>query len=54
MSKEFKYQLCVKCGERTGRCSEDALYVEITTQQGVDVIEPLCEECYDKAINKTS
>jgi len=31
-------QMCSKCDEPTGRCEEDALYV--------DGVGPLCEECY--------
>lgn len=31
-------QLCCECDEATGRCEEDAIYV--------DDIGPLCEACY--------
>ena len=32
-------QLCCECGEPTGRCEEDALYL--------DNLGPLCEACWD-------
>jgi hypothetical protein len=32
------FQLCEKCGDPTGRCEEDSLYIE---DEG-----PLCEACY--------
>ena len=39
-------QLCVECDEPTGRCEEDAIYVQI--QYDEDETGPLCEECYYK------
>lgn len=39
-------QMCVNCDSATGRCEEDALYLDENGEQG-----PLCEECYD--ISKT-
>ena len=33
-------QLCSMCDEPTGRCEEDALWLEDE--------EPICEECYNK------
>ena len=32
-------QLCCECDEPTGRCDEDALYLD-------DGTGPLCEDCY--------
>ena len=37
-------QCCVKCGEATGRCEDDSLYVYNDDGE----IGPLCEDCYDK------
>ena len=34
-------QLCAFCDQPTGRCEEDAIYLE-------DGQGPLCEECYHK------
>jgi len=35
-------QLCVLCGDPTGRCEEDMLYHE----DGGQEVGPLCEDCY--------
>lgn len=32
-------QLCEECGEPTGRCEDDSIYLE-------DGTGPLCQECY--------
>lgn len=34
-------QLCSECGEPTGRCEEDSIYLDDDGEIG-----PLCEECY--------
>ena len=36
-------QLCAFCDQPTGRCEEDAIYLE-------DGQGPLCEECRDKSL----
>jgi len=33
-------QMCIKCGEPTDRCEEDAIYTD-------DGMGPLCPACYD-------
>lgn len=38
------FQLCYVCGDKTDRCEEDSLYV--------GVYGPLCEFCYDRAMNE--
>lgn len=35
-------QLCCQCDETTGRCEEDAIYLE-------DGTGPFCEECYSRS-----
>ena len=40
-------QLCVRCGEPTGRCEEDSLYADEGGEIG-----PLCEECFHALNNK--
>ena len=35
-------QLCSECGEPTGNCEEDAIYLD-------DGTGPLCEECYHQS-----
>jgi len=42
---EQKVQTCVECDLPTDRCEEDSLYDE--SDNG-----PLCEACYDNAVNK--
>jgi hypothetical protein len=37
-------QLCEQCGEPTGRCEDDSLYVG-----NDDEIGPLCEHCWNEA-----
>jgi hypothetical protein len=32
-------QLCLECGEPTGRCEDDSIYL-------IDGTGPLCEECW--------
>lgn len=36
-------QLCSLCGEPTGRCEEDSIYLFNTD-------EPVCEKCYCKEV----
>lgn len=38
-------QLCSLCGEPTGRCEDDSIYLD-------DGDEPICEECYYKAYER--
>lgn len=33
-------QMCVRCDEPTGRCEEDAIYLDDDGEDG-----PICEEC---------
>jgi len=40
-------QLCAECGEPTGRCEEDALYLG-----ACDEIGPLCEPCWEASEGK--
>lgn len=37
-------QVCEQCGELTGRCEEDGLFIYDDGKIG-----PLCEECFDAA-----
>lgn len=47
MFKQTFAQVCVRCGEPTGRCKEDALYLWDEDDSNFDV-GPLCEGCFDK------
>jgi len=42
-------QLCVECGDATGRCEEDSIYLDdhiiYDKERG-----PFCEQCYDEII----
>jgi MinD superfamily P-loop ATPase len=40
-------QLCARCGEPTGRCKEDALYLWDEDDSKFDE-GPLCDACFDK------
>jgi len=37
-------QLCLRCFSQTGRCEEDALYIEGDNNSDIG---PLCDDCYD-------
>lgn len=37
-------QLCTECGEPTGRCEDDSIYIEYTDKE----VGPICEECRSK------
>lgn len=37
-------QLCSECGEPTGRCEEDSIYLDEDHEFG-----PLCEDCYHES-----
>ena len=41
-------QLCCLCEQPTGRCEEDALYVEPAALDD-DATGPFCPECYETA-----
>ena len=38
-------QLCVNCGEETGQCEDDDLYLENIFDR-YDTLGPLCKVCY--------
>lgn len=46
-------QLCACCGEATGRCNEDSIYLPHRNPDWSD-IGPLCEDCAEEMLSKNN